>query len=62
MQTNLITIRAGFAPGYYVMDRFGRTPHEARVSGPHATYEAAEQDRRERNIADDCDVCREVAS
>lgn len=50
--------RITFEPGkFYVMDTFAHTAQDAYVSGPFGTRAAAEQDRRERNIADDCQVC-----
>lgn len=41
---------------WYVVDRFAKTADP--VSGPFDTREEAEQDRRELNIADDCEVLR----
>jgi hypothetical protein len=41
---------------FYVMDRFARTAQDAYVSGPFADRNAAEQERRALNIADDCEV------
>jgi hypothetical protein len=52
--TPLIPRGYGTGPGWYVLDKFGRTFGEAYVAGPFTTRAAAEQDRRERNIGDDC--------
>lgn len=41
---------------FYVMDRFASSAQAAYVSGPFDTRAAADADRREYNIADDCDV------
>lgn len=46
-----------FMPGqWYVMDRFATSAQRAYMSGPFGTAREAEIDRRELNIADDCDV------
>jgi len=59
----VVIMHAGFERGmFYVMDRFGRTPREALVSGPFLTAGDADRDRRSRNIAADCDVCREACA
>lgn len=42
-----------FAIGYYVVDEVGRA---GAISGPFDNLVAADTDRRERNIADDCGV------
>lgn len=48
--------RAEIPAGFYVADRFKRTFAEAAIGGPFNSWAEAEKDRRERNIADDCDV------
>lgn len=55
---NVTIIRAGFAPGFYVMDRNGRTPGEAFVSGPFATAELAEINRQTYWAVGERYVCR----
>lgn len=47
---------ADFPAGFYVADGFGSTFREAIIAGPFDTFEAADSDRRERNIAEDCEV------
>ena len=48
-------------PGFYVFDRFGTSAQDAYVSGPFNTFLQADQDRRERNIAEDCVIFERTA-
>lgn len=43
-----------YANGFYVADSFATNLSEALHGGPFDTPEAAEQERRQINIADDC--------
>lgn len=47
------------AEQWYVMDRLAPTMAKAYVAGPFATRAECEADRRERNIADDCECWRD---
>lgn len=52
------TAAGDIAEGFYVADTFAATMRDALIGGPFETAELAEKDRRERNIADDCEVIR----
>jgi hypothetical protein len=47
---------AEIVPGFYVMDRFATSVRSAMIAGPFSGPISADSDRRERNIAGDCEV------
>lgn len=46
------------ATGFYVADSFAASRDEALIAGPFTDRASADEDRRERNIADDCFIVR----
>lgn len=59
MTNPIATTGYPFAPvGYYVMDRFASTAHDAYVAGPFQRKSSAVKDARERNIAGDLEIMR----